>query len=155
MVGARITPASYPSLIKFKSADQVKATDIILADDTHLTGFAIGADAHYLVRGALILFNFGGDFKWKFNFDNAPQQCRVAHFGTEAGQNFISDAYLLNSVQAIVLLNGSIHQLHISGYIRGHATLAAVMDVQWAQNVSSGSSTNFKAGSYIELVRLS
>lgn len=149
------TAASYRSQIKFKSADQVKASDTTLANDNHLTGFAIGADALYLVRGVLFLFDFGGDFKWIFNFDNAPQQCRVAHFGTEAAQNFISDAYLLNSVQTILLLNGSIHTLQISGFIEGHATLDAVMDVQWAQNVSSGSSTNFKAGSHIELVRLS
>lgn len=143
-------------IFKLKIADESKASDTTLADDSTLAGFAIAAGAWYKFEAFIQYTQNVGDLKFAFDFDNAPQAFAGDWYAVDA--TGVSDEdrenFAANTVTITTMTDGDNIVLVIRGVIKGNATLAAVMDFQWAQNTSSANNTTVQDGSLMHVQRL-
>ena len=106
-----------------------------------------------------MLFKNVGDFKWKFNFDNAPQSTHgIQRSIDQTTTPVIDDDYLLNAItvaQSITTMADSQqYGLTITAMFDSHLTKKATMDFQWAQHTESANNTNLVNNSWIRLTQL-
>ena len=144
---------------KFKNFTQQKVSDTTLANDDDLYGWDVEPDKQYIIEGFLSVFQNVGDFKYKFNFDNAPQSTHAIQRAIDqAGTPNIDDDFLLNAIttsQSITTMtDGQQYGLTILAMFDSHATEQATMDFQWAQNTPSANNTNIVNNSWIKLTQL-
>ena len=144
--------------LKFKTADEIRSSSSTLTDDSDLAGFALEADTMYKISG-VIYFNGGStpDYKAGFALDNAAQYGRVRwSVASSLATTLYGDVseLITSPITGIPVTVGFVYAMTIDGVVHGHATLASVLDFQWAQDVSDAASTNTNKGSWLQVEKL-
>ncbi len=136
--------------IKGKTADEV-FSNTTYADDTHLKAWTLLAATIYKIEGYLSVVSGGSnsDFKGKFQLDNAAQ----ASAWTIDGSGEVNTHKTNITTEITVQTTTTRSSISITGYVQTHATLASVLDFQWAQNVDN-LTTTLKLGSWITLTAM-
>lgn len=149
--------AVFTGAAKVKTANTTvtsATTGTTLTDDPHLAGFSLQAGT-YLIDGRLTVDNESDtpDFKHTFQLVSgtvSDSQIHIESFESAPAAS-VSGAY--SSSYAHAITGGIGRLLLMSGYIVVSA--AAVIDFQWAQNVSSSDDAILLEGSYIKFTRIS
>lgn len=145
--------------MKIKSADDSISSDDTLSDDTHLAGWSLLGAAAYMIRGQLY-FNCASteEVKLKFDYTGSVTTYTFAangwHGSSPAGGGeggFLSN--IANTYAATNIGNGESVMLDVLVYI--DPSTDGTLDLQWAQNISTGVTTSFKAGSWLEVIVVS
>ena len=93
--------------------------------------------------------NSTADLDLAWQADNAPVNINWglnSTSGTASGDGIADTALVATTTEVVSYI--------LVGYIKTHATLASVLDMQWAQNVSSGTSVMHE-GSWITFTKMS
>lgn len=150
------TATTYPSQIKYLTADASYTSDTTLADLAGMTGFTIEAGALYALRGHLKVFAAATFlFKFRMDCDNTPASSHIVANIYDASAAGVGDTGTFDADFTTPTGSNADQGCDLSGFVEGHATLAISMDVQGAQAASSGSATIFRKGSWVELVKMS
>jgi hypothetical protein len=147
---------SDPIQHKSKTADESKASDITLADDTHLSGYILEPDAYYKMEGYLSYTQNVGNIAWRWQFSDAPQEFGMTFSfvdeasvensqHTNAHDVILSEQNMTDTVDA----SGVLH-----GLIKANATAGGTLDFQWSQQTSSANNTTIYEGSWIRIEKL-
>lgn len=147
--GTTLSADANVSDTKYKTASTSRSSTTTVSNDPHLAGWTIEAGAEYIVEGWLLVAEFGGDFDGLFQFDNAPQD---ASFTANIGETVSGPADVTWNQEFTI---GGTYGSLVAGYLKGHATLSATMDFQWAQNVSNASGTELQQGSWLRVTKVS
>lgn len=144
--------------VKHRTADATaKTSDTTYADDDTLAGFNLVANQRYRYEALILAQHNGGDLKMRLQFDNAANSAGFHADAVDSGtpsEEFVAVSTPTGEFIFDGLGAANLMAIKIEGYIHSHATLASVMDLQWAQNTSNAGGTNILEGSYIKLTRL-
>jgi hypothetical protein len=153
---AALDPYPPLSLTHSKPSPESRNTTTTLTDDTDLKNFPLDAASLYSIEGTITV-NSGAtpDFKFLLQFSQAPVYLFTFVSGVD-GTGALFGAYLgdLNTNAYAIPGGGANMIIRIQGTIASHATLASVMDLQWAQNNSDGSNTIVGQSSMLRLEKI-
>lgn len=138
---------------KVKTADTDRASTTTLADDPHLSGFAMTSGRLYRLR-AVLLIDPGsdvGDLKWAFEFSSAPTSAVASYDTISYAASVSEDVSNMTATNTLDMSSGDNTILKIEGLID---SAGGTMDFQWAQNATSAFNTTLKKGSWMELEQL-
>lgn len=152
-----MTAAGYP-VTKFLAADDAKTTDNSLANDASLSGFVIPANKHYRVRG-LIRYNQNvGNFQMKFVYSQSAQSGSWIRLDaideTLVEKKFFAATTFGGTFSFTTLTDTDDVAVLVDLVFQAHATLAGVLDFQWAQSTSSANATTLREGSWLNVTKL-
>jgi hypothetical protein len=139
----------------YLTSSSTKATDTTLADEAELSSLVLEANSYYEISGYLKVSQNVGDFKCRFQFNNAPDNFDVTYFAVD--QSGVADEFHPTSgastVQITTMTDTDTYGLRITGYINTDGT-GSTLDFQWAQNTSSANDTQIFDGSFITFRKL-
>jgi len=141
---------------KHKTAAQSKNTDTTLADDTHLKDWDLVAAKSYAIDGFIEGIENGGDLKMAWAFGQTPVSSGWAIQAVDASGTTEADFSTAMTVQIDITTMLALNQygLYIKGWVRGHATVAGTMSMQWAQKTSNGNNTTLSERSWVTVRQL-
>ena len=132
-----------------------KATDTTLADEADLSSITLLANTAYEVSCYLNISQNVGDFKCRFQFDNAPDTFDVLYFAVD--DSGVSDEVHptsgVSTVSITTMTDNDSYGLRIQGQLVTGGSPPTI-DFQWAQNTSSANNTSILAGSFVSFRRL-
>lgn len=142
----------------FKTADQTKNTDAVLADDAALL-FPVLANTKYAFRMRVFFdTTAAADFKYAIAGPAAPTLARIVHKAIDpTALTTLGTTSAVAAVGSTALAAGAGTTggyIEIEGIWHNGAN-AGNVSFQWAQNTSNGSDTIVRAGSYVEVKQLS
>jgi len=140
-------------IVKHKTADQSKATDITVADDTHLSGFTLTAAKHYQVEGLISYTQNVGNLAWRWQFSQTPQRFGMAmEFGDISTVEHATYSTTHNATLSEQTMTDTVNVgLIIRGLFQANASTGGTLDFQWSQQTSSANNTTLFQGSWINL----
>lgn len=135
-----------------KPSDESRNTTAVLTADTDLK-FAMAANTNYSFR-ARIYYETGAveDFKWRHVGPAAPTLVRISRWGiapTATAFSLIANDSAYSAADIAVPAGAGAGYIMFEGIIKNGAN-AGDFGFSWAQNVSGGTATIVREGSYIE-----
>ena len=137
-----------------KTANESVDTNTTPQDDNHLF-FATEVGAVYQIEGLLIYSNAAGttpDLKTVWGEDTTIRGFIAAHGVSNTDSNFTG--YAQTNQTATIILGTVVADRHAT-IVGHHVGNGGTFRLQWAQNVSNGTATILKAGSYLRYRRVS
>ncbi len=155
---AEIVQTSLNTVTKFKTSTTSKATDITLADDPDLAGWALTTSKHYSIEAYLAYDQSVGNFQFKFDFSDTPVVLthQMTTWASDETQTQYNDTHIgiENTVSITTMVDGEFVGLKIDGVFQANVTTGGTLDFQWAQDTSDGNNTRLKQGSWIRVSKL-
>ncbi len=143
--------------INHKTADESVTSSDALQDDNHLVGYTLEAGEYYSIEGYFAWDQNVGNIKFFLDFDNQPQVLEWNVIASAA--NGVRDSDHTSSVVGVLLLasltDGQSASGHVKGGFQAHATTGGTVDLQWAQQISSGNSTTMLDSSWLKITKVS
>ena len=142
---------------KFKASASFMASDITLADDADLAGWALTANKHYSIDAWLYYDQSVGNFKYSFQFSQTPQASSSSQWASDESATQYNDVDISlpgTAVEITTMTDGENVGLRISGFFQAHASTGGTLDFQWAQETSDTNNTTLKQGSWMRIARL-
>lgn len=138
---------------KVKAADTARTATTTLADDPDLSGWSLAANTRYRVNGFLRTTAPNPEgIKLAWQLDNAAQESMLVYTWF-AGSTNLHQQTDITSTLAVTTSSTAVGFL-IEGVILSHASLASVLDLQWAQVTSGAPNTIMELGSWLEVTKL-
>ena len=146
------------SSTKFKTADTERTsadTGTTLTDDPHLFGWTLQPGSIYRVTGYIQLNSASTtpDYKHRFQFSQTPVDSTITYITVDTASVVEADTTQMPTTLVLPAATAS-KCIQITAFIDTHATLASILDYQWAQNVSDAAITRIHAGSWIKVERM-
>lgn len=141
----------------FKTSDQTVTSSTALVNDTALV-VPVLANAIYEVK-CLVIYTAlnGGDLKWTWTVPaGAALLYQALH--NEGGATGLGNSSLVNSQALVGFAVGQGAGTNTGVGMQGSIVVGSTpgnLQLQWAQNTSSATSTTVRTGSYISLQRMS
>ncbi|KKL04779.1 hypothetical protein LCGC14_2612640, partial [marine sediment metagenome] len=141
---------------KFKTADE-SLTSTTLADDTHLKDWALQPNTYYRFEGYLKVNadNTSRDLEMNITTDNAFVEECYSWISVDAGNALAVDqgeTSALTTAVGIIDIDGTgLVGILIKGFVLTHATSACNVDVQFANQAGTGTTTVHK-GSWVSFI---
>lgn len=153
-VEAALLEAKGTTLIK--TANESRASDTTLADDTHLQGFSLTTGSHYALFGMISYTLNVGDLKFTFDFSNTPSPSYGIYIASDESAVLAASAMsaLTGTYSITTLTDGDDCAISFSCGFQANAGTGGTLDFQWAQNTSSANNTTVREGSWLRLIQI-
>ncbi len=143
---------------KVKTATETVNNSTTFQDDDHLANFAIAAGKTYEIYGVLRGYNTAtSGMKLIFVCDQTPQFTSVTSLLNYDGTT-TPKTYTIQTIGSqIVIATSSSTELdliQLHGVIKGHASAAGTLKLQWAQFAGTSQDTQLLIGSFLRLTLL-
>lgn len=141
--------------VKYKTADTERSSNDTLTDDPHLFGWILQAASFYKVTGYIQVNAASStpDYKHRFQFSQTPVDTTITYISVDTVGLVEADTeQMTTTIVQPAATNTRGIQFH--AFIDTHATLASIMNYQWAQNVADAGATTLHAGSWIKIERM-
>jgi hypothetical protein len=138
------------------TADESRTSNVTLANAANLAGFSVLANTRYAWRGALIfgpIGTSGGGYRYTFTGPASPTAVMFASNGIRLGgaTDILTASAFGTALSEASNIDGNI--IPLWGWLQNGAN-AGTVQLQWAQNSSSPTSTTLFQGSYIEWMQV-
>ncbi len=154
-VKAMVSLGGAKQIRAYKDADQIKTTDITLADDSKLF-LPLLANKKYPIHGVIFIDHQPSpDFKWTYTVP-AGATLKIADFITiQNNSGIVIPRIITSSGAAQVHLSSvaALNALHMFGTVNMGST-AGNLAYGWAQNTSSATAATVKEGSELVAVEV-
>lgn len=153
---AELAGASGTTTFKYKTANESVTSSTTLQDDDHLTGWSLTAGEYYAVQAHISATSAATpDYKLNLSFSNAPAAYALSASMVDGSGNVNADATASTATDIVLLTSGNTDHIVLSGFFKANATTGGTVGLQWAQNTSDASPTQFNLGSWMRVSKVS